>query len=69
MKDIKKNSNINFFTVEEIADILKIGKTKAYQLMRTDGFPAIKLQRTYRVSEQDFMKWANDYKGKEYLVS
>lgn len=43
------NSMEEYLTVEEVAEILKIGKKKAYKLVGQADFPKIKLGHERRV--------------------
>lgn len=52
----------SFLTLNEVATILKIGRTKAYELPKEDGFPAIKIGRQYRVMYLDLLQWAQHMK-------
>ena len=47
-------------TVQEIADILQISKTKAYDLCKNPEFRIIRLGRTIRVSKASFDEWLNN---------
>lgn len=49
-----------FYSVEDVRKILGIGKAKSYALMKSNGFPAIKLSGTYKVSVDLFDKWVAD---------
>jgi excisionase family DNA binding protein len=49
----------SILTVEDIAHILKIGKSKAYNLLKSEGFPVIKIGRQLRVSSTAFQDWIN----------
>lgn len=44
-------------TVEEVAKILRIGKVKAYEFVRTPGFPTIKIGRAVRIPTKLFFSW------------
>lgn len=48
---------MNILTEKDIKDALKLGTKQAKALMRTEGFPAIKIGREYRVEEEDFLNW------------
>ena len=39
-------------TVEELAKMLKIGRNSAYELMRSNQIPRIKIGRQFRVTKQ-----------------
>lgn len=48
------------YSVQEIADILQISKTKAYDLCKNPEFRIIRLGRTIRVSKASFDEWLNN---------
>lgn len=48
------------YTITELQELLKLNPKQAKALMRTDGFPSIKIDREYRVEED--MQWLNDTK-------
>jgi excisionase family DNA binding protein len=47
-------------TVSDVARILKVKKTTAYQVMHTRGFPALRIRRSLRVSEEAFADWLRE---------
>lgn len=56
------------YTVQEIADLLEIGKTKAYELVNTPaklgGIPSKRLgPKTIRVRRVDFERWLEEQQG------
>lgn len=54
------------YTVKDIQNILSLGRTKAYELMRSDGFPSVKLNNRLYVSKENFEKWFNKQTNKTY---
>ena len=48
------------YSVHEIADILQISKSKAYELCRQPEFKIIRLGRTIRISKASFDGWLNN---------
>ncbi len=44
----------------EIAEILRINKTKAYELAKREDFPAMKLGNRIIVPKAAFKKWLED---------
>lgn len=44
-------------TINEIAKILKISRSKAYSLTKEKGFPLIRIGKCIRVKEKDLQKW------------
>lgn len=47
----------NFLTVYDIRDYLGIGQCQAYELVKSEGFPAKKLGNSYRIPKNDFLDW------------
>lgn len=47
----------NFLTVYDIRDYLGIGQRQAYELVKSEGFPAKKLGNSYRIPKADFLDW------------
>ena len=45
------------YTVEEIQDILDIGKNSAYELVKSNQFKSIKVGRMFRISKKSFDEW------------
>ena len=48
---------MKFLTTEDIQEILQLNNRQARALMRTEGFPSIKIGREYRVEEDSFANW------------
>lgn len=46
-------------TATDISEILKISKPSAYELMKRDDFPLIKIGRCKRVLKEQFFVWLN----------
>lgn len=53
---------MEFYTEEQIKDMLQLGTKQCHALMQTDGFPSIKIGRQYRVLVSDFTDWLNNTK-------
>ena len=54
------------YTVSDIQRIFQIGRTKAYQLLRADGFPSITLNRKIYVAKDKLEDWLNKNSGKTF---
>ena len=46
-----------FYDVDDLARIMKIGKTKAYNLMNCKGFPVQKIGKRKVVESQALQRW------------
>lgn len=51
------------YTVEEIMDMLGIGKNAAYELVKSGKFHCVKVGNNYRVPKSAFDKWLNGNGG------
>ena len=47
------------YTVSEIAEILGIGKSSAYNLVKENTFRTIRIGKTIRISRKSFDAWLN----------
>ena len=48
------------YTVPDIQEILKISKSKAYELCKQNLFRTINIGRAVRISKEPFDKWLNE---------
>ena len=49
-----------YLTPKDIQQHLQIGKDKAYKLCALKGFPAIKINSTYRINSSKYFKWLQE---------
>ena len=54
---------MKFYTAEDLQQIMQIGHKQAEALMRAEGFPSIRIGRSYRVKEEDFLTWLSQTKS------
>lgn len=47
----------DLLTVEEMAKILRISRSKAYSLVKEKGFPIIKIGKSIRILKQELYSW------------
>lgn len=45
------------YTVQEIATILSIGRSSAYQLVKEEHFSIVRIGNTIRISKKSFDDW------------
>ena len=45
------------YTVDEIQDILKIGRSSAYNLIKQKVFPSVRIGRAIRIPVKPFQDW------------
>ena len=57
-----RNCNLvkRVYTVEEIMDILSIGKNTAYALVNSGVFHFVKVGGHYRISKKSFDRWLDN---------
>jgi len=51
------------YTVEEIQDILSIGRNAAYDLVRTGQFHTVRIGGSIRISKKSFDAWLDQQSG------
>jgi len=44
-------------TAAEVAQLLRIGRNRAYELCKSQGFPAVRFGRGFRVSKTLLLEW------------
>lgn len=47
-------------SVKEVSQALNIGINQAYALVKSDGFPKIKMGSVYRIPKNEFEQWVKD---------
>lgn len=52
--------------VKDLEEYLNIGRSKALNLMRSAGFPSIRLGRRYFVMRSDLEDWIRKYRYRTY---
>lgn len=55
------------YNVDDIQHIFNIGRSKAYQLLSSSGFPAIKLNKKLLVEKGKLEEWIAKNSGKTYV--
>lgn len=60
------NNDTIVYDVEDIEKILRLGRTRAYQLMSSDAFPSLRLNRRLYVTKANFEKWLNSCTNKTF---
>jgi excisionase family DNA binding protein len=52
-------------TVEEAAQMLSMGRTKLYDLIRYEGFPVVRFGKMVRIRPSDLHEWLEKRKEQE----
>ncbi len=60
------NENIVLYNVGDIQRIFNIGKTKAYQLVNSNGFPTIRINKKIYIPKLELEKWISRNVGKTF---
>lgn len=60
----REKSNQRTYTVEEVMDILNIGRNSAYALVQSGVFHYVKVGGHYRISKKSFDNWLDGKGGK-----
>ena len=47
----------NLITVLEMADLLKISRSKAYSIIKEKDFPLVKIGKCIRIKKDELLKW------------
>lgn len=55
-------------TATDLAKYLKIGRDKAYALIKSPSFPALQIGSRYIVTEQALIEWLDDNKHRHVIV-
>lgn len=55
-------------SISDIELHLGISQSMVYKLVKTDGFPTIKIGKRILIPEDDYEKWLNKVKGTEIIV-
>ncbi len=53
-----------FMTVQDVAIVMRINKTKAYELAKSEGFPSMRLGKRIIVPKESFLEWVENYPPK-----
>ena len=60
---MKDNEGFKFFTVKELAHILRIGKNSAYRLVKVNGFPVLKIRGRLVIPADSLRTWITQNLG------
>jgi len=60
--------DFSVLTVKELSERLHIGRDKAYALIKSKGFPSIKLGARYIVTAKALNEWLESYEYKSFAV-
>jgi excisionase family DNA binding protein len=52
---------IQLLTIPEVAQRLRVGRTKVYGLIKTAGLPAVTVGSSMRIAEPSLQKWIQEH--------
>lgn len=55
-------------SVDEASRIIGVGRNVMYKLIKQQGFPAVKIGRSYRVRKAGLEEWLKNHEGKEIIL-
>ena len=58
-------------TVEDVQNVIQLGRTKVYEMIRTGELPVIRIGRSVRVRREALERWLNELEEQnsdEYLL-
>lgn len=64
MLNTDSTSGRKFLGVKEIQSMFNIGREKAIALIKSEGFPVIKIGRTYHIDPDQLEVWIKEHEGK-----
>lgn len=62
------SDKIKVYTPDELAGVMKIGKTNAYKLMRASGFPSYKINNRLFVTDKALREWLVKMQGRNFKI-
>lgn len=62
------NTDMVLYDVKDVQRIFKIGQNAAYALMRSDGFPAIRLNRKLLVEQNALRNWLKQQERRTVIL-
>ena len=64
----ENNENLKVLQTKDLMKYLKIGKDRAYALMRQNGFPSIKIGKTFIVTQEALETWLKNNEGRSINI-
>ena len=59
---------IEFYTVKDIKEILRIGKNKAYALCNMELFPIVKMGNKTLIYKKEFEQWLEESQNSHIII-
>jgi len=58
-----ERTEVSLLTVDEMAQILRIGRSSAYELCRQKEFPIVRIGRSIRIPRRALYEWIEGRSG------
>jgi hypothetical protein len=65
---MERSEEIVLYGLEDVKTIFGVGTNKAYQILNSNGFPAIRIGGRKVVEKESLRKWLELNKGKTVLL-
>lgn len=63
-----QENNLNFLTVKDLQDILKMGRRQAYDLANSNCFPVIRFNTKILIPQKEFESWLKKQYGRTIYI-
>ena len=64
-----ENNEITMYNVKDVQNIFRCSQTHAYELVNSNGFPAMRIGRKILVEKRLLEKWIEKNCGKKIIVN
>ncbi|NCN59108.1 DNA-binding protein [Candidatus Roizmanbacteria bacterium CG22_combo_CG10-13_8_21_14_all_38_20] len=64
MINITNMTDEQYYTIEEVAKMLKVAYLTVYRWIQDNKLPSVKAGKQYRIKKNDLDNFLNSYKGK-----
>lgn len=65
----KQSDGFQLYTPKDIQRIFGMGKDHTYALIKSNGFPTIKINNRFYVEKEALLKWIYMQQGRKYTIS
>ena len=65
---MREFNGIEILGIKDLMDCMKIGRDKAYSLMKSKSFPSMKIGKTYIVTSANLNRWLDENAGRNIII-
>lgn len=65
---LHSEAEMEYYTVQDVMNMLGVGRTTAYKIANMTGVPTMRLGRSIRIEKSGFDKWRNRAIGKQIEI-